>query len=245
MSKPNMRTYLSFGGGVNSVAMMLLLLDEGWEFESIYVDHGTDWPETREYVSMLQDKGYQISVLKPSVDRHKHLRPEPYDNLYEFCIAQNIFPFRTQRWCTSDWKIKVILDHVKPPCFQLIGIDASEAHRAKFSCNNGIENRFPLLEWEIDRQGCVDIIKAHGLPVPMKSGCFICPFQRRSQWKELRRVHPDLFCKAKRLEDKVVENQKAKGKSPYYINKMPLEAVVSENQIDMWPDQKPPCNCGL
>ena len=29
-----MKKYLSYGGGVNSVAMLLLLLDEGWEFES-------------------------------------------------------------------------------------------------------------------------------------------------------------------------------------------------------------------
>jgi tRNA U34 2-thiouridine synthase MnmA/TrmU len=33
-----MRNYLSFGGGVNSVAMMLLLLDEGIEFEAVYVN---------------------------------------------------------------------------------------------------------------------------------------------------------------------------------------------------------------
>lgn len=32
-----MKNYLSFGGGVNSVAMMLLLLDEGVEFEAVYV----------------------------------------------------------------------------------------------------------------------------------------------------------------------------------------------------------------
>ena len=43
----------------------------------------------------------------------------------------------------------------------------------------------------------------------------------------------------------VVEKQMTKGKKPYYINDWPLETVVSENQIDMWPDQKPPCNCGL
>lgn len=242
MSKPNMRTYLSFGGGVNSVAMMLLLLDEGWEFESIYVDHGTDWPETREYVQMLQDKGYQITVLKPQYKREKG---KTFDNLYEFCDYRNMVPSRIARWCTADFKIKTLLNYVKIPCFQLIGIDSGESHRAKMSCNDGIENRFPLLEWEVDRQGCVEIIKAHGLPVPIKSGCFVCPFQQRRQWVELRRKHPDLFCKAKRLEDKCVKKRIENGKTPFYINKVPLDVVVSENQIDMWPDQKPPCNCGL
>jgi hypothetical protein len=44
-----MKNYLSFGGGVNSVAMYLHLMDEGWSFypgveskyscEAIFVDH--------------------------------------------------------------------------------------------------------------------------------------------------------------------------------------------------------------
>ena len=40
-----MKTYLSYGGGVNSTAMLLMLHKEGWEFESIYVDHGCDITE--------------------------------------------------------------------------------------------------------------------------------------------------------------------------------------------------------
>lgn len=49
-----MKKYLSFGGGVNSVAMMLMLLDQKDDFEAIFVDHGTDWPETYEYFEMFQ-----------------------------------------------------------------------------------------------------------------------------------------------------------------------------------------------
>lgn len=45
-----MRIYLSNGMGVNSIAMMLLLLEKEWKFEAIYVDHGCDWPETRQYM---------------------------------------------------------------------------------------------------------------------------------------------------------------------------------------------------
>lgn len=43
--------YLSFGGGVNSTALYLHLLELGQEFEAVYVDHGTDYPETAEYVA--------------------------------------------------------------------------------------------------------------------------------------------------------------------------------------------------
>jgi len=43
-----MRKYLSHGVGVNSTALMLLLEDEGVEFESVFVDHGGDYPETKD-----------------------------------------------------------------------------------------------------------------------------------------------------------------------------------------------------
>jgi len=91
---------------------------------------------------------------------------------------------------------------VQKPCFMFIGIDAGEAHRAKITSKGKIEYRWPLIEEDIDREGCKQIIRDHVLPVPPKSGCFICPFQRPDQWKKLRREHPDLFCIAQKLEKK-------------------------------------------
>jgi 3'-phosphoadenosine 5'-phosphosulfate sulfotransferase (PAPS reductase)/FAD synthetase len=58
-----MRRYLSFGGGVNSVALGLWLMDHGIEAERVYADHGADWPETREYVQHLKERGLPITIL--------------------------------------------------------------------------------------------------------------------------------------------------------------------------------------
>ena len=58
-----MKEYLSFGGGVNSTALMLLLLDEGIEFESVFVNHGGDYPETYEYVTCVRNP-YDLVVSK-------------------------------------------------------------------------------------------------------------------------------------------------------------------------------------
>lgn len=40
------KRYLSYGGGVNSTALLLLMHDEGLDFEAVFVDHGTDYPQT-------------------------------------------------------------------------------------------------------------------------------------------------------------------------------------------------------
>lgn len=224
-----MKNYLSFGGGVNSVAMMLLLLDEGVEFEAVYV-WMPDWPETHEYLLMLEEKGYSITVIFPEV-RHK------FSNLIDFCETQKIIPFRQRRWCTSDFKVATLQNYFQKPCFVLLGIDAGEAHRATISSHQGTENRYPLIERDIDRDGCIEIIKAHGLPIPAKSGCWICPFQRISEFKKLRREHPDLFCKAVDLE---------KNSGRLLVKTKNLTQIINEPDAYLFEELSyPPCQCGL
>ncbi|MFA5378176.1 MAG: phosphoadenosine phosphosulfate reductase family protein [Dehalococcoidia bacterium] len=235
-----MKKYLSYGGGVNSTAMILLLLDEGWEFESVYVDHGCDWPETREYVKMMAEK-YPITVLKPAVS----VKGQIYDDLYAYGWDYEVLPSRLQRWCTTKFKIDVINSYIERPCEQMIGIDAGEDNRVRDSWDDDAVNRYPLVERGIDRDGCIRIIKDHGLPVPIKSGCWFCPYQRVSQWKLLRVKHPELFCKAKKLEERVKELRLSKGLKPFFFNKVPLDVLINEGQSVMWPDMKPPCSCGL
>ncbi len=235
-----MKTYLSYGGGINSTAMLLLLHNEKWQFETIYVDHGCDWPETREYVRMLQEH-YPITILTPKVQQNKNV----FTNLYDYCWYYKVVPQKKFRWCTAKFKIKTIKKYCETPSFQLIGFDVGEKKRIKINHDKGFENRYPLIEYEIDRNECKKIIKKHGFPIPIKSGCFICSYQRVSQWKELRRVHPELYCKAKKLEDRNLEYQKEKyGKIKYYLcGNKPLEVVINEKQGVLWNNLKPPCSC--
>lgn len=238
-----MKNYLSYGGGVNSVAMYLLFCEQEKDFEAIFVNHGTDWPETYEYFDMFSEwagkKGYPaITVLKPA---HKG-----FDNLIDFCFEKKMIPIRVRRWCTAEFKVKPLLNYYDKPCFENIGIDYGERHRAKISTKKDVESRYPLIEAEIDREGCKDIIEKHGLPVPMKSGCFICPFQRKSQWKELRRSHPNLFCKAEKLENLNIEDRIERGKKPLTYLSARLRNVVEEKQMMLFKeDEYPPCQCGL
>jgi 3'-phosphoadenosine 5'-phosphosulfate sulfotransferase (PAPS reductase)/FAD synthetase len=247
-----MKKYLSFGGGVNSVAMMLLLLDQGKNFdEAVFIDHETDWPETYEYLAMFQDwlekNGHdKITVLKPEMKRKGKI----WNNLYDFHFHKSLVPLVKFRSCTGDFKVRPYHKYVSKPCFSLIGFSYEEAHRAKISIEKGVEIRWPLIEQEITRDGCKDIIRNHGLPVPRKSGCFICPFQPRRQWIELRRIHPELFCKAMKLEEKNILYQikKHPDRLPYTINggKKKLFSYIEEDQMKIFEqDIFPPCSCGL
>jgi len=228
--------YLSFGAGVNSVALYLHLSEMGQDFEAVFVDHGTDYPETYEYVEYFCSK-YPVTVIKPKEG-----------TLYDYCVAHKMVPATWPRWCTRQFKLSPIFKYYKTPCWQYIGIDAGEAHRARISSEKGVENRYPLIEADINRALCIKLIKRHGLKVPRKSGCFICPFQTIYEWKMLRMEHPELFCKAEQLEAINMEYRKSKGKKPLFLygNARSLRSVVEENQLRLFGrDKYPPCNCGL
>ena len=159
-------------------------------------------------------------------------------------------PSRIKRWCTDKFKVKVLMKYCQPPCFQHIGIDHGEAKRAKISTISGMENRYLLIEHGINRNGCKDIIKINGLVMPRKSGCFFCPFQRKADWKELRRAGNGLWCKALDMEAATNQGRSDRGKKPIFLyqNDRPLESLFSENQKalpGMEDLEFPPCNCGL
>ena len=235
-----MKNYLSFGGGVNSVALYLLMQGLGIEFEAVFVDHGGDWPETYEYVDYFIGTGRPVTILKPDV--------EGFSNIMEYYMAKKKLPSIMKRDCTDKFKLRTFYRYAEKPCFVNMGIDAGESHRARLSSKKRCENRYPLIEHGIDRDECVALIQRHGLRVPDKSGCYFCMFQKPSQWRKLRREKPDLFCKAKQMEEFVIQWRFLEGKDPFFLcnNGKPLTQFINEKQVvlpGMEELEYPPCQC--
>jgi 3'-phosphoadenosine 5'-phosphosulfate sulfotransferase (PAPS reductase)/FAD synthetase len=91
-----MMNYLSFGGGVNSTALLIYLKEQGEDFETIFVNHGGDWPETYEYVDYLRDEGYEIKEIIPNEAGCK--------TIIEYCYHYHIVPGMQRRFCTDHFK---------------------------------------------------------------------------------------------------------------------------------------------
>ena len=117
-----MKAYLSHGMGVNSTALMLLLEEWGIEFESVFVDHGGDYPETYEYLDYLQNQGYEITVIKPEV--------EGCNTILEYCRKYRIIPSFHFRWCTDKFKLRPLKQYIEVPSIMFLGIDNGEQKRA-------------------------------------------------------------------------------------------------------------------
>ena len=193
----SMKQYLSFGAGINSTALLLLLTDRREEFETVFINHGGDYPETYEYVDYLRSQGFEITEVLPDVCG--------YSSLYNYCYDHQIIPFRRFRWCTDKFKVTPFINYVKTPCITYLGFDMDEQHRAtrrkpKRKKEHDMIYEYPLITAQMSRYDCIESITAHGLKIPPKSGCFFCPFMKRREIRDLYLYHPDLYEKAKALE---------------------------------------------
>jgi 3'-phosphoadenosine 5'-phosphosulfate sulfotransferase (PAPS reductase)/FAD synthetase len=251
---------LSFGGGVNSTALAILLVDNGWWGRLVFCDTGCEWPETYCYMQY-----FEAAWLRPrglEIVRLAGVPWQRYDGgvaLIDYCEARRVIPMAAVRWCTSEWKVKPMQRYlfgevfdkrreVDTGCIQayMLGISAEEAHRKPEACR-------PLVDWDVDRDQCETVIAAEGLAIPRKSGCYICPFQRQPIWRELWKLHPDLFERAARLE----ENARNKGgddrivydphgtyslrdRAVQFANRELLPGLEEED-LSVWR----PCECGV
>jgi 3'-phosphoadenosine 5'-phosphosulfate sulfotransferase (PAPS reductase)/FAD synthetase len=191
---------VSFGGGVNSVALVILLVNGGWRGPIVFADTGAEWTETYEYLSYFQENflrhyGLEITRLGKEWRTDKSAREM---DLLEYCRERKTFPNANHRWCTSAWKVRPLERwcHAHGYCLQdlLVGISADEARRKP-------QRRRPLVDHGITREDCARVIAAQGLALPRKSGCWFCPFQTEAQWRELYVAHPELFAQAVELEE--------------------------------------------
>jgi len=213
-----MKTILSFGGGVNSTAIIALALLKEIPMPDyiVFSDTGAEMPHTYKYIDYIESKGIKIIYLTGGTKGM---------TLIEWCREKSYIPSRMNRWCTDYWKIQPIRKFAKSlnDEFEMIlGIDAGEIHRATRSRYK--ERKFPLIELGINREGCKRIIKKAGLGIPQKSGCFLCPYRRRRQWIELKKHHPDLWKIAVDLE----KNSIFKHENFTFIYGMTIEQFVSD-----------------
>ncbi|BBD10112.1 hypothetical protein [Desulfovibrio ferrophilus] len=237
---PDKIIFLSHGGGVDSTALYLLLMDNGLEpmkdFWPIYVDTGGDLPESRAYVRQFA-RTYPLLIVTPNV--------EGYTNIFDYFWHKQIIPFFSGKSCNAKWKmaplermIRNIAADLDPwgdkGFYQCLGYNADEGYREARSADRfqdqGVKSIYPLIEEGLGREACKQLIRDHGLTVPPKSACFFCGAQKAHEWKSLRRNHPELYESARLLEERSNNRRKCEGKAPAYFNALcPVNITADED----------------
>lgn len=201
-----MKTYLSLGAGVDTTAILLMPdVMEQVDFV-LFADTGSENPETYEYLEeYIKPYLQKIGISLLIVHGEERVNGAPVTNMEQAYLGWKMIPIRQLRHCTDKWKIKPMhkfLTETYPDeeLRVIIGFAYDEIQRVNTKRWKDQKVWYPLIEKKMTRDECVKYITEQGFPVPPKSGCFYCPFQRLDQWKNLRFKHPELWERAVQLE---------------------------------------------
>jgi len=231
-----MASVISYGGGVQSTALVVLSLLEGWDIDDVvHVDlMDAESPRTREYVDYfrrwLRD-GYGRDITVIERNMYRDMLDNPGFTPVPWRIADG--SAMLSRQCTRRYKVapltRYLYDRYPGECIRLmLGISVDEYHRMRDSSAARIEHVYPLVDARLTRWQCRDIIERAGLAVPSKSSCWFCPYRSaRSQWALVQR-YPDLVGMARALEDRINTERRRRGRDEIVV----LRADTEVEQVD-------------
>lgn len=227
---------ISFGGGVQSTALLVLAAQGRIDFPvALFANVGdrAENPSTLAYVT---------EHARPFAAQHDialhELRWQSRTgvrDLYDDLMGDNRtidIPVKMaggapgNRKCTDRYKISVIRRWCEAngatgasPATIAVGFSTDEVERAtnRHSAPSELVV-YPLLELGLSRNDCRNVILGAGLPVPPKSACWFCPFQRPQQWAEMRRDQPDRFAAAVVLEDRLNDKRASLQRDAVYLS---------------------------
>lgn len=204
----------AFGGGVNSTAMLIGMVERGEKCDLIlFADTGAEKPHTYEHV--LEMSEWLVSKhMPPIITVQRTNRAQEPRNLEADCIVGKMLPsiaygFKAcsikykrdpqDKFCNSHDSCRATWASGQK-VVKLIGYDMDEPHRARIPEDDKYQYRYPLIEWNWGREECVAAIDRAGLTQPGKSACFFCPSSKKQEILLLRRQYPDLAKRAVAME---------------------------------------------
>lgn len=252
---------LSFGGGTQSIALLLMALNG--EVNRVIPDF-----------IIFSDTGNEPKHVIEQVERVNQYIKEKYKkeiiitgngNIYDDLMRAtetgervSSLPFHTinretylegigRRQCTNDYKIEPVKkkirellgykprQRVKEMVHMWKGISTDEIQRVKPIKDNWITAEHPLVDVvNVDRSRCITYVERELGFTPKKSACIICPFHDNATWLEIKKDDPEGFEAACKLDEKIRNGLAYKDELFLHKSRKPLKEVdLNENQLDI------------
>jgi hypothetical protein len=246
----SMTSIVSYGGGVDSTAMLIGLKHKGVNVDYIlFADTGGEHQETYDYIQY-----FNKWLVKNGMPEIITVRYKTKDGialtLEQDVINNNTLPAIAFGWKTCSQKFKIApvekwlkenIDFGEDKPIKYIGFEAGEERRVKQDPNGVYENKYPLIEWGWSRKTAKQVIESEGLCLPPKSSCFFCPNMKKGEVLALPDHLKERVIKIEANATKVAE---LKGLGRQYSWTDLIKA--DESQIKMFDDldfYQQPCEC--
>lgn len=212
-------TYLSLGAGVQSgtIAEMIAEGDLPPVDAAVFSDTGDEPQYVYDCVDYLTGRLREVDVPVIKVQKGDIIKDamhpaNRFAAIPVFTIQHDGKIGKMRRQCTREYKIQPIEKWLRGRLLDMglakqrvtgaivatkgvnvecwLGLSLDEIVRMAPNRTKFITNRWPLIEKRMMRYDCVTWLKSHGLPIPKKSSCRICPFHNDRYWRDMRDNHP-------------------------------------------------------
>lgn len=194
---------VSFSGGKDSTAMLLMMLEKGMNVDRIvYVDTTKEFPAMYRHIKKVQAIcPVKIEIVKFDFDYWfgEHIKTKG-KNIGKIGYG---FPDFKNRWCTAHKRdtAKKIQKTIKRDTVEYHGIAFDEKNRTK---NNSDRNRnrnikYPLVEWGVTEKQALEYCYSKGLDWEglyekfVRVSCWCCPMSRIGELRVLYNDFPELW----------------------------------------------------
>jgi 3'-phosphoadenosine 5'-phosphosulfate sulfotransferase (PAPS reductase)/FAD synthetase len=209
-----MKNIVSFSGGKDSTAMLLMMIEKKIPIDYIlYVDTTKEFPQMYEHIGKISNYVQPLKITKLSFD-------------FDYYLGEHIktkgknkgkrgygWPDFMNRWCTrlKTRAIKKYVDSIDGEKIEYIGIAYDEKDRAykNLPKDRKPENVFyPLIDWKITESMALEYCYNKGFDWGglyenfQRLSCFCCPLSKIGELRNIFFNYPELWNKIKQMDDK-------------------------------------------
>lgn len=231
----------SYGGGTQSIAIALLIIEGKLPRPDLIVFADTDLETTETWE-------YLVNVILPLFHKHNlsfHIAPhslskvDMYSKKGDLLIPAYTEVGKLPTFCSNEWKRRVVLRYLRSvgvqQCDMWLGMSTDEIERLKPSDVGWVQHVWPLVGMprsvgygvQMNRRDCIQYIVNQGYPEPPKSCCVICPHRRNSQWQRQKTLYPADHQKAVDIDTAIREHDRNTGHTGVWLHedRKPLDEI--------------------
>lgn len=201
----------SYGGGTQSAAIAVLVARGILPRPEMTVIADTGREQTETWTYLQNHVQPLLDTVGVRVERAHHdgASVDLYSNRGMLVIPAYTKPAgKFPTYCSTEWKKRVVSRFLRAygygpskPVETWIGFSAEEERRKKDNDLQWQKYTWPLIDMvPLTREQCRQVVLDAGLPQPLRSSCWMCPYHTNAEWRHIRDTAPADWAKAVELD---------------------------------------------